>query len=642
MRYRTASLVALGLTVVAPTAFAWQAAVTEVSAPTASADASRAGISSAELSIYNDHLTVLASPYMEGRVPGSAGMERAMSYVEYYFRQYGLKPAFATSTTSADGSEVVQPRASYRQPFPLGGSDKATTQKLSFEAGGKTVTLEPGKDFSVTGLGPSGQVRGPLVFVGYSIKDGPDGYQSFEEDDLSGKVALVLRFEPVNDEGNSRWAEGRGWSPKASFAAKLQAIKERNPSGVVIINTPGTNDPRANQLSDVESSGGRVLDVPVLMMTAEAGERLIAAADPEKRSLVDLRKLADAGRVVADLSGTADLEAKIEREVTLAENVGAILPGRGALADEFIVIGAHLDHLGMGYFGSRSGPGELHPGADDNASGSAGVLLLSDKLKRAYDALPLDSDARSILFIAFSGEESGLHGSRFYANNPIVPIDDHALMINFDMIGRIKDNRLSVSGYSSGEGMKEWLQPYFADTPLTVVQSDTLNGASDHSSFLSKQVPVLFGIIADFHADYHTPRDVSEKINREGAVMTMDLFEKIAFAAAQRPERFSFSSPQREPRRQASRSEIKVRFGIMPGYAEGVEGVLIEDVTAGGSAAEGGVQPGDRLVRWDGQKLADIQAWMEMLKKHNPGDKIKIGVLREGEEVTLDVTLQGT
>lgn len=641
MKNQTVPVVALGLTLLVPAALAPQIAIAGFNTA-APAETTRDAVSAAEMVIYNDHLTILASPYMEGRVPGSAGMERAMDYVEYYFRQYGLSPAFPSTDIGADGSEIITPRSSYRQPFPLGGSDKATVQKLAFHTGDKTVTLEPGKDFSVTGLGPSGQVSGPLVFVGYSIKDGPDGYQSFNDDDLSGKIALVLRFEPVNEEGNSRWASGRGWSPRASFAGKMQAIKERNPAGVIIINTPGTTDPRADQLTDVESSGGRVLDVPVLMMTAQAGERLVAACDPDKRSLLDLRKIADAGRIVADLSGSATLEAKIEREQTLAENVGAIIPGRGTLADEFIVIGAHLDHLGMGYFGSRSGPGELHPGADDNASGSAGILLLSDKLKRAYDALPIDADARSILFIAFSGEESGLHGSRYYANNPIVPIDDHALMINFDMIGRIKDNRLSVSGYSSGEGMKEWLQPYFADTPLTVVQSDQLNGASDHSSFLAKQIPVLFGIIADFHADYHTPRDVAEKINREGAVMTIDLFEKISFAAAQRPERFSFSSPQREPRRQASRSEIKVRFGIMPGYSEGVEGVLIDDVTAGGSAAEGGVKPGDRLVRWDGQKIADIQAWMEMLKKHNPGDKIKIGVVRDGEEVTLDVTLQGS
>jgi hypothetical protein len=298
----------------------------------------------------------------------------------------------------------------------------------------------------------------------------------------------------------------------------------------------------------------------------------------------------------------------------------------------------------MGYFGSRSGPGELHPGADDNASGSAAIMMMADKIKRHYDALPADADARSVLVIAFSGEESGLNGSRHYANNPIVPMDDHALMINFDMIGRIKDGRLSVSGYHTGEGMKEWLQPYFADTPLNVVQMDRMSGASDHTSFANKQVPVLFGIIADFHQEYHTPRDVSPMINRVGAVDTLNLFTKIVIDAATRAERFSFASSSTAPRERAAQAAgPRVRFGIMPGYVEGDDkgGVLIEDVTEGGSAATAGIVAGDRLVRWDGQKIADIYAWMELLGKHNPGDVVKVGVLRAETEVTLEVTLQG-
>lgn len=600
---------------------------------------------SEEVRVYNDHLTILASPYMEGRVPGSAGMERAMGYMEYYFREYGLEPAFPSTTTDADGSEVITPRSSYRQAFPLGSTQTVANERLTVKAGDHDLAFQSGKDFSVTGLGASGEVAGSLVFVGYSIDDGPNGYDSFNDEDLTGKIAVMLRFEPVDEEGNSRWSGNRGWTNQATFAAKMQAIKNHNPAGVIMINTPGTNDPRADQLVDLESAGGRVLDVPVFMMTINAGERLIAAADAEHRSLVDLRKLADAGPIVMDMDASADLGASIERQSNMAENVGAIIPGRGDLADEYVVIGAHLDHLGLGYFGSRA-PGEagtLHPGADDNASGSAGILIFADNLKRSYDALPSDANARSILFIAFSGEESGLNGSRYYANNPIVPIDDHALMINFDMIGRIKNGRLSVSGSSSGEGMKEWLQPFFEDTALTVVQSDQLNGASDHSSFVAKQVPVLFGIIADFHADYHTPRDVSEKINRVGAVQTIDLFHNIALAAAQRPERFSFARSQRAESQQSPRSGIKVRFGIMPGYSEDEEaiGVLIEDVTAGGSAAEGGIKPGDRLIRWDGQKIADIQEWMQMLGKHEPGDKVTVGVKRGDEEVTLEVTLQG-
>lgn len=598
---------------------------------------------SEEVRVYNDHLTILASPWMEGRVPGSRGMDRAMEYVEDHFKQTGLIPAFPVASQGRGGSEVITANASYRQPFPLGGTSKVTQQELSI---GDTA-LEPGTDFSVLGLGANGTADGEMVFVGYSINGGPDGYNSFnDDDDLTGKIALMLRFEPVDDEGKSRWGNNGAWSNRASFNAKLNAIKDRNPAAVVIINPPGTNDPRANQLMDANSAGGKVLDVPVFMMSTAAADELVKNADG--RSLTDLRKLADEGRAIVPLKGRAQAAAKIETESLMAENLGGVLPGKGDLADEYIVIGAHLDHLGMGYFGSRSGPGELHPGADDNASGSAGILIFAERMKAVYEALPEGADARSILFMCFSAEESGLNGSKYYTNHPIVPIDDHTFMINFDMIGRIANGRLSVSGYTTGEGFGDWLKPYFADTPLTVVPADRINGASDHTPFMAKQIPILFGICADFHADYHTPRDVSSLINRVAAVQTIDLFANIATGVATRPERFAWADTRggnqaQRPNAPArgGESPISVRVGVQPGYTAEGTGILIEGVSEDSSASRAGVQAGDRLIRWDGQKIEDIYAWMDMLAKNKPGDKIKIGVQRDGEEVTLDIELEG-
>ncbi len=595
-----------------------------------------------EVRVYNDHLTILASPWMEGRVPGSRGMELAKEYVETHFRDYGLLPAFPLVEEAPDGSEKITPGASYRQPFPLGGTTKVTTRDFAAEIKGQKITFEPGTDFSVLGLGKSGVAEGDLVFVGYSIAEGPDDYSSFNaDDDLTGKIALMLRFEPVDDQGNSRWVD-EGWTPRASFNAKINAIRGLNPAAIVIINPPGTHDPRANQLMGVSGSGRKVIEVPVIMMSTDAADRLIKDADG--RSLTELRELADQGRAIVPLNADARIATKIETESLMAENVGAILPGKGNLADEYIVVGGHLDHLGMGYFGSRSGPGELHPGADDNASGSAGVLLFAEKMAAVYEALPEDANARSIIFMCFSGEESGLNGSRYYTNHPIVPLDDHALMINFDMIGRIKNSRLSVSGYKTAEGMQEWLQPYFQNTPLTVVQNDRLSGASDHSPFMAKKIPVLFGIIADFHADYHTPDDVSTKINRLGAVQTIDLFSNIATGIATRPERFTWAGQgeaERRPTQRGGEGGIKVRVGIMPGYNTEDAGVQIENVSPNSPASKAGILPGDRLVRWDGQKIEDIMAWMDMLAENKPGQELKIGVMRDGQEVTLDIKLEG-
>src|SRR5690606_18079251 len=182
----------------------------------------------------------------------------------------------------------------------------------------------------------------------------------------------------------------------------------------------------------------------------------------------------------------------------------------------------------------------------------------------------------SILFLLFSGEESGLHGSRWYVDHPIRPIERHALMVNFDMIGRIQNGRLSVSGTDTAAGMREWLAPLFAESPLEIVEPHNMSGASDHAAFYGKRVPVLFAIIADFHSDYHTPGDVSWKINRVGAVHTVHLFERVLLAAATRPDPFVFEGSDTRGHDHAgvhgdapvTRGAIRVRFGVMPATYE--------------------------------------------------------------------------
>jgi Zn-dependent M28 family amino/carboxypeptidase len=310
----------------------------------------------------------------------------------------------------------------------------------------------------------------------------------------------------------------------------------------VLVNPPGVADPRANELANLSVGNA---DIPVVLASHEAGDRLLRALDPERRSLLDLRKLADAGATEIALDGDVELALEVEKKALVAYNVGALLPGKGALAGEMIVIGAHLDHLGMGEFGSRSGPGKLHPGADDNASGTAAILMLAESMNRAYAALPPEQPARTVAFIAFSAEESGLNGARHYVENPIWALDKHALMINFDMIGRITKKRLAVYGVNSAQGMSEWLEPMFEQSGLEVAKPETMLAASDHAAFYAKRVPVLFGIIADFHNDYHTPADVSDKINQVDAVRAVNLFHDVGMVAATRTEPFVFQTARR-------------------------------------------------------------------------------------------------
>lgn len=618
-----------------------------------------------DVRIFDEHVVTLSSPFMEGRVPGSNGMEVAKDYCEFWLKDAGVLPAF-------------EGRSSWRQPFELRGSSELTSQSLA--AGGETFVADT--DFGALSVGGGGTATGPAVFVGYSIEREPlrsrrakkeanpdyEPYSTYaEDDDLTGKIAVMFRFEPMDEAGRSLF-NGDPWSTAAGFASKVRAATKRGAAGVVLINTPGADDDRVKSLMGFDGGGSRTGDVPVVMVTPEAGARMVEAIG--EIGLMELRRRADAGGGIFDLGGEIEVSAIIERKPLVAENVGGILPGKGKLANEIVVIGAHLDHLGNGSFGSRdrANAGKvLHPGADDNASGSAAILMLAERLKQDYDAMPEGSDARSVVFLLFSAEESGLNGSRYYANNPIQAIEDHTLMINFDMIGRIVEGRLSVSGAGTGAGMGEFLAPFFERSPLDIVQPANMSGASDHTSFYQKKMPVLFGIIADFHDDYHTPRDTSDKINRVRSVETIDLFHEILLATSTRPERFEFQAQERGSRRNRARiaeadeaepaeaeeaeeaapssrtsSQIKVRFGIMPGrYEDDEPGVLVGSVTAKTSASEAGVKDGDRLVKWNGKEIEDVQGWMVYLAEHEPGDKVQLTVMREGEEEILWVTLKG-
>ncbi|MCE2881584.1 MAG: M28 family peptidase [Planctomycetaceae bacterium] len=589
-----------------------------------------------QVQAFNEHLTVLASPWMEGRLPGTRGMERAMDYMEHYFVQAGLEPAYQPS----DGGPK-----SYRQPFSLGGRREVVEETITLKCGGTETALAKDTDFKLTGLGRSGAAEGALAFVGYGLDDGPDGYSSFAEGhSLEGKIAVLLRFEPMDDQGNSRWSGGEGWSGRAGFQGKISAVARRNPAAIIVVNTPGANDPR---ISSLNAGGGRAMaEVPVFMMSTAAGEKLIAACDGGKRSLMDLRKLADEPKegqpMSFDLEGsTVAVAGRSEEKPVKAENVVGVLPGRGALASEVIVIGGHLDHLGNGDFGSREGPGKLHPGADDNASGSAGVILLGESLKKAYDALPAETPLRTILFIGFSAEESGLNGSRHYVDNPIYPIKDTVLMMNFDMIGRILNDRLAVTSSAAAKGMTEWAKPMFDASGLVVVHNASRGGGgggSDHASFMAVGVPILFAIIADFHGDYHTSRDVVGLIDRESSVKAIRLWHELALDMAKREKRFEMEDAAGGPMRA---QPMRVRAGLRTRDSDDESGIEVVDVTKDGSADKAGILKGDKIIKWNKKDLRNRQEFVEDLRTQEPGAKVQAVVLRNGEEVTIYIELQG-
>ncbi|MCH2134627.1 MAG: M28 family peptidase [Phycisphaerales bacterium] len=327
-----------------------------------------------------------------------------------------------------------------------------------------------------------------------------------------------------------------------------------------------------------------------------------------------------------------------------ARNVAAILKGRGELASRYIVIGAHHDHLGYGEHGSleEEAEGQLHEGADDNASGTAGVLLAAELLTRRYAELPPSADARSIIFTTFSAEELGLNGSRFFVENSPRPIDQVDLMINFDMIGRVTGDRVSITGSGTSVPLADLVTDASSRSPLNVEQPPGLTARSDHAAFYDAEVPVLFFTITPFHSDYHTPMDESWKLNRRGGAMIAGLAADVAANAAQQFDEFAFTEIEGyEQRTGPSRGDMRVRFGVMPGnYNDTEPGIDIERVSRGGSAESGGVLKGDRLMEWNGTTIMSVGHWMELMGEHEPGDVVTVTVTRDGEQVDLPVTLQ--
>lgn len=637
-------------------------------------DKAARSVSEAELSTYRADIGTLASPTLEGRGPGLAGNRTAAEYFEHRFRSLGLQPAFPSG--HRPGGDLEEP--SYYQQFNAGREVKVREATVAFTPIGPG--LDPrverqsfmlGQDFNVLGSSGSASVEGALVFVGYSLEaaEGPDGVKEedasyVDSDDLTGKIALMLRFEPLNDEGKSRLTEKGNWSPASAISQKIMAAVKRNAAGIILVSPPGAADSRVNKLETPESSASwtRSLNIPCVMITPQAADRLVKAADPQKRTLLDLRKLADQGQKSAVNGSTlltldgakVTLATQTDRVERVTWNLGGILPGVGDLASQFVVIGGHYDHVGYGYTGgSRSNEyGQVHPGADDNASGASGVLLAAEILSRRFAGS--GEPRRSFLFLGFSAEEMGLIGSREYVKASPVDASKITAMLNMDMIGRLRDNKLDVHGTGTAAGFAALIKPMFDASGLTIDPSPGGRGPSDHATFYGGGVPVLH-FYTGLHEEYHTPRDTVDLINMEGAVRIVDLVCDIGQTLATRPDQLVFTStdkrgPGAPPDTGPTMRSMKVRFGIAPAnYAEGDEGVSVGEVFDGTSAAEAGIKPGDRLTRWNGEPILDVSNWMTFLTKHKPGDVVDVTVVRPkdvkdpkagSEEIVVRVTLK--
>jgi len=587
---------------------------------------------------YLDHAAFLADPALQGRLPGTPGIERAAAAAQLDLAAAGLQPLFQDAGTG---------RPTFRQQLDLGTRRTLGNPTAALIINDQQTPLEHGTDFSLLGYGSGGAGELPLTFVGYSIVAGPEGYIGYTlADRLDGRAVIILRYEPMDDDGLSLWApSGQAWSGSAGAIGKARAAARRGAAAVLFVTPPAadTGDP-LETLDETTAPAGMDLDIPAMQFSADAAASLIAAADPEGRSLNDLIALANRAGTVVQLNDNARLrfDADLDQSPLTSANIGALLPGRGDLAERSILIGAHYDHIGLGTFASRSPDraGEVHPGADDNASGTAGLLLAADVLAAAYAGLPADADARSIIFVLFTAEESGLVGSAEYTNNPPRPIRRHDLMLNMDMIGRYED-LLEVGGLDSADGLEDLLTPLFDASPLNILPDSFLGaGRSDHASFHRAAVPAVF-FHTGLHDQYHTADDTIDTLNIDGALDVVELVCQVALTAATHPGDLPYNGPGVPP---ADPDEIedgrpRVQVGIATRDSPLEQGFRIARVADGSPAERAGLRPGDRVTAWNGQPVADVEAWLELLIEHQPGDRVTVTIIRAGQQQTLELEL---
>jgi Zn-dependent M28 family amino/carboxypeptidase len=315
------------------------------------------------------------------------------------------------------------------------------------------------------------------------------------------------------------------------------------------------------------------------------------------------------------------------------KNVIGVIPGQGTLAGQAVVVGAHYDHLGLGGFASLDpdSVGVVHNGADDNGSGTAGLLEIARTL-----ALRRSGEIRTLVVIAFTGEELGLLGSDYYVKHPVVPIESTLAMINLDMVGRLRDDRVTVFGTETAREFPALLDSLGIAVGLGVAGSGDGYGRSDQSSFYAADVPVLH-FFTGTHEDYHRASDDPGRINLEGVARIATLASGLAWALATRPEALTFVDA--EPPAPVSGGGYGAYLGTIPDMSESPGGVRLTGVRAGSPAEAAGIQAGDIIVRIGDHEVKDLYAMTDALRAYKPGDSVIVAVMRNGKRLDLRATL---
>jgi hypothetical protein len=487
-----------------------------------------------------------------------------------------------------------------------------------------------GKDWVLLSGAASDLAAAPVVFAGYGIQSKPFGFDDYAGLDCKGKVVVVFRHEPRETDRRSRW-NGDQFTPFASFALKEQLARNNGAAALVVVNDllnhPG--DPL-----EAGPGGGRPGGIPVLMAGRAFAAEVLRGTGWTPECLQEAIDLGDAPVRVAPLAPSVRL--KLALQPVTSDNVcGVLRGGDPALKEEWVVVGAHYDHVGQGYGGGldRRLYGQIHNGADDNASGTAAMLEIAESF-----ALGKEKTRRSLLFLAFSGEEKGLLGSIAYVKNPLHPVDRVAAMLNLDMVGRYRPGSCDVVAAESGSTLKETVDAAAQGLGLEYRHTNEGITDSDGFSFFRAKVPTIF-LFTGLHEDYHRPSDDWWLLNAEGAAKLAEWGARIVRKVADADGRPVYNPVKPQPLNRGNRVVLGVTLSDAP---EG-KGAMVDGVSGGSPAAAAGMKQGDRIVALGGKEVRDADGLRAALGRSKPGDSVVVKVARGSEtvEMTISFPLRG-
>ena len=651
------------------------------------------------------HVTYLASDKLEGRRTGETGAVEAANYVAGEFQRLHLHPPVELPEVLR--KRVTRLPADYMQDFPyvagveLGkGNALTATRRVGETTNGAPMAIDfkVGEDWMPLGFSSDARVQGPVAFVGFGITAADQNYDDYKGTDVRDHIAVALSGTPDGDNPHSRFTRAGELRFKAAAAraAGARAL-------VVVAAEEKFADDRLSRLR-YDNAGGDA-GLPVAVISHRTAAKILGLGDTAVLTEVEkaVREWAAAShkeplegdwftRVKVKTPGGAgvilSLTTDIIRKNAPASNVVGVLEGSDPkLKDEVIVIGAHYDHLGRGGEGSLAArEGEIHHGADDNASGTAGLLELARLFSRERARM-----RRTIVFVAFGGEEEGLIGSSFYVQHPARPLAQTVAMVNMDMIGRLKDGALTVGGVGTADVWRDWLarangtlsmkvkagatptqegtpssdertrrdpsggaSPSRMDNELTVVTgidgrpvatatpaerfqlrtNEDGYGPSDHSSFYSKQVPVLF-FFTGSHEDYHKPTDTADRVNYDGEARVLEFVREIVYDLQDADKRPVYAVAKSDgPTRSTG---FRVYLGTIPSYADSTDGLKLDGVREGSPAQTAGLAAGDLVVKLAGRDVRNVYDYTQALSEMKAGQEYEVELLRAGRRLTLKI-----